>query len=142
VLVNYEVDNVLKIISIMIVSMTDSYKSRIPFEHRRKEAEKIREQYNDRLPVIVEKSPLGGKSLPDIDKKKYLVPEDLTVAQFLYVIRKRLKIESNQAIFLFCNNNTLPVTSKSMQSRYDEQKDEDGFLYMYYCAESTFGSDM
>ena len=124
----------------MILSMSGSYKSRVPFENRKQESEKIKEQYNDRLPVIVEKSPTGGKNLPEIDKKKYLVPEDLTVAQFLYVVRKRFKIDSTQAIFLFCNNNTLPVTSNSMKSLYDEQKDDDGFLYMYYCAESTFGN--
>jgi GABA(A) receptor-associated protein len=36
----------------------------------------MREKYQDRIPVIVEKA--SGGDIPDIDKKKYLVPTDLT----------------------------------------------------------------
>ena len=35
--------------------------------------------------VIVEKSPKARVN--DVDKKKYLVPADLTVGQFIYIIR-------------------------------------------------------
>jgi hypothetical protein len=50
-----------------------------PFEKRRSEGEKIRRKYPDRVPVIVEKSP--NARIGDLDKKKYLVPSDLTVGQ-------------------------------------------------------------
>lgn len=30
--------------------------------------------------------------IPEIDKRKYLVPADLTVGQFVYVIRKRIML--------------------------------------------------
>jgi GABA(A) receptor-associated protein len=36
-----------------------------------------------------------------------------------------------QAIFIFVNN-ILPPTSASMATIYEEQKDEDGFLYVTY----------
>ena len=39
-------------------------------------------RYDDRIPVIVEKAPRAD--IAEIDKKKYLVPGDLTVAQFTY----------------------------------------------------------
>jgi GABA(A) receptor-associated protein len=47
---------------------------------------RIRAKYPDRIPVICEKA--LKSNLEDIDKKKYLVPSDLTVGQFVYVIRK------------------------------------------------------
>ncbi|KAG5414334.1 hypothetical protein IGI04_001901 [Brassica rapa subsp. trilocularis] len=51
------------------------------------------------IQVIVEK---GEKSdIPTIDKKKYLVPADLTVGQFVYVIHKRIKLSAEKAIFIF-----------------------------------------
>uniref|UniRef100_A0A8C7AUQ4 Uncharacterized protein n=1 Tax=Neovison vison TaxID=452646 RepID=A0A8C7AUQ4_NEOVI len=50
-----------------------------PFEKRRSEGEKIRKKYPDRVPVIVEKAPKAR--IGDLDKKKYLVPSDLTVGQ-------------------------------------------------------------
>jgi GABA(A) receptor-associated protein len=33
------------------------------------------------------------------DKKKYLVPQDLTVQHFQYVIRKRIKLSPDQVRF-------------------------------------------
>jgi GABA(A) receptor-associated protein len=57
--------------------------------------------------VIVERA--DKTDIPDIDKKKYLVPADLTVGQFVYVIRKRIKLSPEKAIFIFVKN-VLPPT--------------------------------
>nr|XP_010908955.1 autophagy-related protein 8C isoform X3 [Elaeis guineensis] len=69
----------------------------------------------------------------------YLVPADLTVGQFVYVVRKRIKLGAEKAIFIFVKN-TLPPTAVMMSAIYEENKDEDGFLYMTYSGENTFGS--
>ncbi|XP_047332785.1 autophagy-related protein 8C-like [Impatiens glandulifera] len=114
-----------------------SFKSEHPLGKRQAEAARIREKYPDRIPVIVEKA--DRSDIPDIDKKKYLVPSDLTVGQFVYVVRKRIKLSSEKAIFIFVKN-TLPSTAAMMYTVYEENKDEDGFLYMTYSGENTFGS--
>ncbi|CAH9119344.1 unnamed protein product [Cuscuta europaea] len=107
-----------------------------PLERRQAESSRIREKYPDRIPVIVEKA--ERSDIPDIDKKKYLVPADLTVGQFVYVVRKRIKLGAEKAIFVFVKN-TLPPTAAMMSGIYEENKDEDGFLYMTYSGENTFG---
>ena len=107
-------------------------------EKRKSEAERIRAKYPDRVPVICEKA--DRSDIPDIDKKKYLVPADLTVGQFHYVIRKRIKLAPEKALFLFCSN-SIPPNAALMSTVYEEQKDEDGFLYIQYSGESTFGQD-
>ena len=56
--------------------------------------------------MICEKA--DRSDIPDIDKKKYLVPADLTVGQFHYVIRKRIKLAPEKALFLFCSNSIPP----------------------------------
>ncbi|KAH8488404.1 hypothetical protein H0E87_024174 [Populus deltoides] len=71
----------------------------------------------------------------------YLVPADLTVGQFVYVIRKRIKLSAEKAIFIFVDN-VLPPTGAIMSSIYDEKKDEDAFLYVTYSGENTFGCQM
>lgn len=76
--------------------------------------------------------------MQDIDKKKYLVPADLTCGQFLYVIRKRLKLEPEKAIFLFVDGK-IPATTAFLNTIYEEHKDPDGFLYMSYSDENVFG---
>ena len=69
---------------------------------------------------------------------RYLVPADLTVGQFVYVIRKRIKLSPEKAIFVFVNN-VLPPTAALMSSIYEEHKEDDGFLYIAYSGENTFG---
>ena len=44
---------------------------------------------------------------------RYLVPADLTVGQFVYVIRKRIKVSPEKAIFMFVKN-VLPPTGASI----------------------------
>jgi GABA(A) receptor-associated protein len=88
------------------------------------------------LQVICEK--VEKSDIATIDKKKYLVPADLTVGQFVYVIRKRIKLSPEKAIFIFVDE-VLPPTAALMSSIYEEHKDEDGFLYITYSGENTFG---
>ena len=113
-----------------------SFKEEHPFEKRKAEASRIRNKYEDRIPIIVERA--EGSDIATVDKSKYLCPHDLTVGQFQFVIRKRLKLPSDQAIFLFVNN-TLPPASCLLSQLYKEHADEDGFLYFRYSGESTFG---
>eukprot|EP00470_Lotharella_oceanica_P003175 CAMPEP_0170174754 /NCGR_PEP_ID=MMETSP0040_2-20121228/7960_1 /TAXON_ID=641309 /ORGANISM="Lotharella oceanica, Strain CCMP622" /LENGTH=116 /DNA_ID=CAMNT_0010416525 /DNA_START=72 /DNA_END=422 /DNA_ORIENTATION=+ len=114
-----------------------TYKTEHPFARRQAEALKIRAKYPDRIPVICEKT--QKSDITQIDKKKYLVPANLTVGQFVHVVRKRIKLTAEKAIFLFVNN-TLPSTGSTMSKVYAEPpKDEDGFLYISYSGESTFG---
>ncbi|KAL2483950.1 Autophagy-related protein [Forsythia ovata] len=114
-----------------------SFKIEHPLERRQAESTRIREKYPDRIPVIVEKA--ERSDVPNIDKKKYLVPADLTVGQFVYVVRKRIKLSAEKAIFVFVEN-MLPPTGSLMSTIYEEYKDEDGFLYVTYSGENTFGS--
>ena len=106
------------------------------FEERKKESERIRYKYPDRVPIIVEKNPKNN--IPDIDKHKFLVPNDLTVGQFMFVIRKRIKLLQEQAIFLFINR-SIPVTSDLVSNVYKIEKNDDGFLYIMYSGENSFG---
>ncbi|KAL4826783.1 hypothetical protein H8958_010013, partial [Nasalis larvatus] len=105
-------------------------------EHRCVESAKIRAKYPDRIPVIVEK--VSGSQIVNIDKRKYLVPSDITVAQFMWIIRKRIQLPSEKVIFLFVDK-AVPRSSLTMGQLYQKEKDEDGFLYVAYSGENTFG---
>lgn len=117
--------------------MNFKFKEENTCEQRKEESRKIRLKYPERIPVVVEKHP--KTSIPDIDKRKFLVPNDISVAQFMWIIRKRIQLPPHQAIFLFVGR-VLPQTSASMGQIYEDHKDEDGFLYIAYSGESTFGS--
>ena len=108
------------------------------FEERYKESNRIRSKYPDRIPIIIEKD-YRCNNISDIDKKKYLVPGDLTVAQLLFVIRKRIKLDSHSAIYLFINSRVIPSTATCINNLYNYYKNDDGFLYITYSGENTFG---
>jgi len=113
------------------------YKENNDFDKRFKESENIKKKYPNRIPVIVEKFN-KCKNIEEIDKNKYLVPDDLTLGQFIFVIRKRLKLSPDKAIFLFVNNKMIPSYTL-MEKVYENEKDDDNFLYMCYSGENTFG---
>jgi GTP pyrophosphokinase len=74
-----------------------------------------------------------------IEKTKFLIPGDLTMGQVIYIIRKRIKLNDSESVFLFVNDSILPPTSSTISSIYESNKDEDGFLYISYCNENVFG---
>merc|ERR1712097_22109 len=116
---------------------TKSFQEEHPFEKRAEEAEKIRKKHPDRIPVICERA--AGSDIPEVDRKKYLVPQELTVGQFVYVVRKRLRLPPEKAIFIFVNG-VLPSTGAALMSQmYKDYKDPDGFLYVTYSGENVFG---
>ena len=108
----------------------------IPEGERRGESGRIRAKYPDRCCVVVTRAP--NSDAPEIDRHKYLVPGDISVGQFTYVIRKRIKVHPEKAIFLFIGG-SLPATGDLMAAVYEEKKAPDGFLYVTYASENTFG---
>tara|TARA_B110001469_G_C9495056_1_gene247483 strand:+ start:124 stop:465 length:342 start_codon:yes stop_codon:yes gene_type:complete len=105
-------------------------------EARIEEFDKIKKKYPQRLPVIVEKN--KNCKLHTIDKYKYLVEKDFKYCQFMNVIRKRLEIKPEEAIFLTINGN-LASSNSSMFEIYEKYMYEDGFIYFEYSSENTFG---
>jgi GABA(A) receptor-associated protein len=114
-----------------------SFEKKEPKKNK-EEADRIMRKYPDRMPIIVTKSVYSN--VPEIDKQKYLAPIDLTLGQFQYVIRKRLKLSPEKALFLFINGE-IYCPSVLLISIYEKEHDTgDGFLHMTYSGENTFGS--
>ena len=116
----------------------NTFKNNFTFEQRYEESSRVLNKFPDRIPIICERSLNASKDCPYIDRKKYLVPRDLTMGQLIYVIRKRLKLSSEKALFLIVNNNILS-SAQILGSAYHRYKDPDGFLYVTYTFENTFG---
>ena len=99
------------------------------------EYRRIMDKYPDRIPVIIKKAKTHD---PDIDRNKYLVPKDITFGSFVYIIRQRLKMKQDQALFILVNN-TLVNQTDIMSHIYKKYKSTEGCLNLVYTLESTFG---
>ncbi|PIN24560.1 Microtubule-associated anchor protein involved in autophagy and membrane trafficking [Handroanthus impetiginosus] len=115
---------------------TQPFKEEFSFEERLQESRDIIAKYPDRVPVIAER--YTKSDLPEMEKKKFMAPRDMSVGQFIHILSGRLHLAPGKALFVFVKN-TLPQTSSLIESVYDSYKDEDGFLYMCYSSEKTFG---
>jgi len=118
-------------------SKINAFKKKHTLEERKTESAKIIKKYEGRIPVIVTKD--SKCKLDEMDRNKFLAPGDLTLGQFMYVIRKRINLKETESIFMFVNETVLAPTSHTMNALYEQYKDEDGFLYFVYCNENVFG---
>lgn len=118
--------------------MQSEFRNLISYEQRFQESKKIIEKYPDRIPCIVENA--KNCNLPKQDKKKFLVPRELTMGQFLYIIRRKFKLAPTKAVFVFVSGAVLVPSSFTLNSVYSNNKNEDGFLYLVISDENTFGN--
>ena len=114
------------------------FKQDYVFESRTKESSRLLKKYPERIPVIIERSK-NSIHLTIIDKNKFLVPKELRMGQLLWVIRTRMNIKREQAVFLLSESGTIFSSTERVSSVYENNKEPDGFLYLEYSNENTFG---
>jgi GABA(A) receptor-associated protein len=121
----------------MAATVAYAHMQRYTFEQRASESARIRDAYPGRVPVICERSDVCS-TVPRIGRSKYLVPLDLTFGQFFHVVRSKVKVPPATALFFYVGND-MPATSCLVSELYESHKNEDGFLYLTYAGENTFG---
>lgn len=96
-------------------------------------AKDILEFYNHKkVPIIID-------SQLELSKNKFIVPIDMTISQFHYIINKKIKKNEKDAIILFVNN-ILPQQIDTLGSLYNLYKSEDDeYLHIVVRKESAFG---
>lgn len=114
-----------------------AFKMMHSFDKRLNESKKLNEKHPNLIPIIVEKS--DSSSVAEINKKKMLMSRDATVIKLLQAIRSRIKLDATEAIFIFIDNRTIPAPNSTIGEVYEKYGDKDGFLYVTYSSENTFG---
>jgi len=113
-----------------ITKLTYDFKMQHSFAKRREESTKIISKYKDKVLIILEKS--ESSRLPSLSKQKYLLNNELSVGQFIFMLRRHLALQVDQIIYLSINNNYTPGTAEIFKDLYAQFKDADGFMYITY----------
>ena len=112
------------------------FKQNNSFEKRKQISSSVISKNPTHVPIILSKLP--NSTIPNCEKTKFLVPSTTTVARFIHEIRKYVNLDSEQSIYIFVKD-TIPQSSLIIQQIYQRYKDPDGFLYVTYSGENTFG---
>ena len=107
-------------------------------QERIKYSTKLLYKYPDRVPLIIEEGKIR------LENSKYLLPKDMFICNFLSIIRTKLNktFDSKEAIFTFVKSETgylLVSLNETMGNIYNQFKQPDGFLYIKFGVENTFG---
>lgn len=103
----------------------------------KKEISVIKHKYENYIPVIVR---IKDKAL-ELSKNKYLINGNITIAEFLCILRKYFnkKISATDGIYIFIND-ILPCSNHTLGHLYNQYKDENtDMLFATICKENTFG---
>lgn len=124
---------------------------KLSFDERKKQSEKILNKYEDKCPIYLSfDSNITLNVKEEKDKRnlnKYIVTTDLTLGQFLTIVRKKINFTSMESLTLFIEeykndklkSTILATNSSTIGELYNKNKDPDGFLYLKAVKENVFG---
>ena len=97
------------------------------------EMQQVKDKHPGNIPVLL--LPLAERLL---NRTKFLCPQQITLAQFIHMIRGRYSLESDEGIFIFIDGQ-LPPTTATLLELHGQYKDPSGLLNLKYSKESAFG---
>tara|TARA_Y100001970_G_C13830776_1_gene649582 strand:+ start:211 stop:540 length:330 start_codon:yes stop_codon:yes gene_type:complete len=104
----------------------------------------LRLKYPDKVPVVIKRAN-KSKNIKDIGNIKYLIQDYITVGQFIYILRKRIELNPDEALYLYAidsnSKNEYALNGNTeMIAIYNEYKNKkDSILYLKYAGENVFG---
>lgn len=112
---------------------TFSYQ-KYPLGKRKKMFSIAQEKHPNKILVVCE----CDLNINDETIYRFALTGDMKFAEFFMNIRKRISVNKIEGLYGLCNNKLI-CGSQILSKIYNENKNEDGFLYILICKENTFG---
>jgi GABA(A) receptor-associated protein len=122
--------------------MSSVFRNSTDFKDRIQLSSRLKEKFPERIACIVEKTTSWGtRKIPHMERKKFLVPGNMKLCNFVIIIRRRIDLPEGSALLITVgvDTPTMPTMQATLDSLFSSYGSEDGFLYVHYGIESTFG---
>lgn len=114
------------------------YTDLVPLEERMDTVKRIRKRHPDKFVLILE----APGFILDTQRKrhyiKFLAPFQMSVGEFLYKLRKNIRLYPEETVYLYVNNE-IPMTSSLLSDVYRTHMSPDFHLYMKVEKQAVFG---
>lgn len=74
----------------------------------------------------------------EIANTEFVCPSSLRLSEFMLNVRRKAMLPANIAVFLMVKG-VLATPANTMGELYEQGRDEDGWMYVVWTEESTFG---
>ena len=119
--------------------MEFEFRQKNTLEQRIEQYEKIKNNYADKIPIILERG--NNCTINKIIKTKYILSYSVTMAEFMKIIRGKLELDPERALFFLADGKYSLSANEDLGNVYEKYKDsQDGFLYMTYSEEIVYGN--
>lgn len=124
-----------------------TFRSEVMREKRVAKHKELTHQKPDRIPVVCEPTEDTRRNSTDARLRplKMQVPRGSTFSHLIHLIRTRLTLKPEEALFCFVETSdmsgvVLPAQTATIESLANAHANlSDGFLYVYFTKENTFG---
>ena len=106
--------------------------------------EELLKKYPGRIPIIITSKTIKFKDSNNKNNSNFIIPSNITMAEFIIMIRKRVELYKEESIFVFVidkktKKDILAPASITMDSLYSQYKDDNLILNLYFEKEAVFG---
>jgi hypothetical protein len=121
----------------------NSFRNTHSIEERKRISGQILAKYKDKACIIIEKSKLCKDKSITIKRTKYLADKSITIGELVNRVKKEIENIRDQAIFILIVDKNMrgisPTMSSNINEMYTKYHHDDGFMYMEFLCENTFG---
>ena len=118
----------------------EQYRYKYSFEHIKNETDSIKLKHPTRVPILISILQVDTELYNNVKHHKYMIPKDMSFTEFIQIVRHRINLDKNEALFaIILENNIMPKMSTLVGELYEKYKSNDGYLVIVLTKENTFG---
>lgn len=110
-----------------------------PLEERKEKLDKLLNRNPNKIPIIFEKHKDSKLKVENGDAK-FISTKNIKLAEFTKQLRDMWKLKEDTSLFFSCGSKAVLKPDISIGDLHEQNKDEDGYLYIQYREVETFGN--